>query len=213
MGFNSGFKGLTKSHFFDRYKRFGEFVAFTFWIEEWDPKTRGSGFLRNAGACHATKLDHSTLYRLRHCKCSTNNSVEHNPSWKSNNMCFLGQSRLFALSGNNKFVALFTTACHFSLTIATSIQCTSPHPICWMSVLILSYYISQTLDRAMWRARFGRGFGPVVRQTTKWSGVLLYFLRRVVSILLRTNTSAPPVASAGSSPNILLSTLSLSSFP
>jgi hypothetical protein len=23
------------------------------------------------------------------------------------------------------------------------------------------------LDRAMWRARFGRGFGPVVRQTTK----------------------------------------------
>ena len=23
------------------------------------------------------------------------------------------------------------------------------------------------LDRTMWRARFGRGFGPVVRQTTK----------------------------------------------
>jgi hypothetical protein len=25
----------------------------------------------------------------------------------------------------------------------------------------------ETLDRAMWRARFGKGFGPVVRQTTK----------------------------------------------
>jgi hypothetical protein len=25
----------------------------------------------------------------------------------------------------------------------------------------------QVLDRTMWRARFGRGFGPVVRQTTK----------------------------------------------
>jgi hypothetical protein len=24
------------------------------------------------------------------------------------------------------------------------------------------------LDLTMWRARFGRGFGPVVRQTTKW---------------------------------------------
>jgi hypothetical protein len=24
------------------------------------------------------------------------------------------------------------------------------------------------LDRTMWRARFGKGFGPVVRQTTKW---------------------------------------------
>ena len=25
----------------------------------------------------------------------------------------------------------------------------------------------ETLDRTMWRARFGRGFGPVVRQTAK----------------------------------------------
>jgi len=25
----------------------------------------------------------------------------------------------------------------------------------------------ETLDRIMWRARFGRGFGPVVRQTAK----------------------------------------------
>ena len=25
----------------------------------------------------------------------------------------------------------------------------------------------ENLDRTMWRARFGRGFGPVVRQTTK----------------------------------------------
>ena len=25
----------------------------------------------------------------------------------------------------------------------------------------------EALDRAMWRARFGRGFGPVIRQTTK----------------------------------------------
>jgi hypothetical protein len=26
----------------------------------------------------------------------------------------------------------------------------------------------EALDRSMWRARFGRDFGPVVRQTTKW---------------------------------------------
>jgi len=25
----------------------------------------------------------------------------------------------------------------------------------------------EALDRTMWRAHFGRGFGPVVRQTTK----------------------------------------------
>jgi hypothetical protein len=29
-----------------------------------------------------------------------------------------------------------------------------------------SHLEEETLDRAMWRAGFGRGFGPVVRQTT-----------------------------------------------
>jgi hypothetical protein len=28
-----------------------------------------------------------------------------------------------------------------------------------------SYLKEEALDRTMWRARFGRGFGPVVRQT------------------------------------------------
>jgi len=31
-----------------------------------------------------------------------------------------------------------------------------------------SHLTEETLDRTMWRARFGRGFGPAVRQTTKW---------------------------------------------
>jgi hypothetical protein len=30
-----------------------------------------------------------------------------------------------------------------------------------------SYLKEEALDRNTWRARFGRGFGPVVRQTTK----------------------------------------------
>jgi len=30
-----------------------------------------------------------------------------------------------------------------------------------------SHKKEEALDRTMWRARFGRGFGPVVRQTTK----------------------------------------------
>jgi len=30
-----------------------------------------------------------------------------------------------------------------------------------------SHLKKEALDRSMWRARFGRGFGPVVRQTTK----------------------------------------------
>jgi hypothetical protein len=31
-----------------------------------------------------------------------------------------------------------------------------------------SHLKEKALDRTMWRARFGRGFGPVLRQTTKW---------------------------------------------
>jgi hypothetical protein len=30
-----------------------------------------------------------------------------------------------------------------------------------------SYLKEEALDRTMWRDRFGRGLGPVVRQTTK----------------------------------------------
>jgi len=31
-----------------------------------------------------------------------------------------------------------------------------------------SHLKEETLDRTMWRAGFGRGFGPVVRQTAEW---------------------------------------------
>jgi hypothetical protein len=27
----------------------------------------------------------------------------------------------------------------------------------------------EALDRTQWRTRFGRGYGPVVRQTTEWN--------------------------------------------
>jgi len=30
-----------------------------------------------------------------------------------------------------------------------------------------THFKEEALDRTMWRARFGRGFGPLVRQTTK----------------------------------------------
>jgi hypothetical protein len=31
-----------------------------------------------------------------------------------------------------------------------------------------SHLKEEALDHTMWRAGFGRGFGPVVRQTAKW---------------------------------------------
>jgi hypothetical protein len=32
-----------------------------------------------------------------------------------------------------------------------------------------SHLKEEALDRTVWRARFGRGFGLVVRQTAKWT--------------------------------------------
>ena len=37
-----------------------------------------------------------------------------------------------------------------------------------------SHLKEEALDPTMWRARFGRGFGPVVRQTTKWMNAIVY---------------------------------------
>ena len=39
-----------------------------------------------------------------------------------------------------------------------------------------SHLKEEALDRAVWRAHFGRGFGPVVRQTTKGINELLLLL-------------------------------------
>jgi hypothetical protein len=37
-----------------------------------------------------------------------------------------------------------------------------------------SHLKEEDLDRTIWRARFGRGFAPVVRQTTKWMNEWMY---------------------------------------
>jgi len=34
------------------------------------------------------------------------------------------------------------------------------------------YYMKEALDRTVWRTRFDRGYGPVVRQTVWWMNTL-----------------------------------------
>jgi len=49
-----------------------------------------------------------------------------------------------------------------------------------------SYLKEETLDRAMWRNRFGGGFGPVVRQNTEWMNVAIkYTSKPRLATLLR----------------------------
>jgi hypothetical protein len=40
-----------------------------------------------------------------------------------------------------------------------------------------SHLKEEALGRTMWRTRFGRCFGPVVRQTTKWMNEWLHVAR------------------------------------
>jgi hypothetical protein len=56
-----------------------------------------------------------------------------------------------------------------------------------------SHLKEKALDRTMWRARFGRGFGPVIRQTAKWmndvavsSICVVVMYTSVLSVLLGT---------------------------
>ena len=51
----------------------------------------------------------------------------------------------------------------------------------------------EALDRTMWRARFGRGFGPVVRQTTKWMNHSLLGSQSVESRLYLEGNKKSPV--------------------
>ena len=52
-----------------------------------------------------------------------------------------------------------------------------------------SHLKEEALDRTMWRARFGRGFGPVVRQTTKLNEyIYIYNCTKLHYIFSMVNT-------------------------
>jgi hypothetical protein len=45
-----------------------------------------------------------------------------------------------------------------------------------------SHWKEEALDRTMWRARFGRGLGPVVRQTTELNDI--YYIYSIYIYIL-----------------------------
>jgi hypothetical protein len=50
------------------------------------------------------------------------------------------------------------------------------------------HLMEEALDRNMWRARFGRGFGPVVRQTDKCIILYIIYIYNTLNyIQLQTN--------------------------
>ena len=49
-----------------------------------------------------------------------------------------------------------------------------------------SHLKEEALDRTMWRARFGRGFGPVARQTTKGTYIYIHIYMYVCMYMYTT---------------------------
>jgi len=52
-----------------------------------------------------------------------------------------------------------------------------------------SHLKEKALSRTMWRARFGRGFGPVVRHTTKWMSEINQPVSRGCQIYIKIKRS------------------------
>jgi hypothetical protein len=52
----------------------------------------------------------------------------------------------------------------------------------------------EALDRTLWRTRFGRGYGPVLRQTAEWMNIILMTAHMISDcITVQTYSKLPPV--------------------
>ena len=59
-----------------------------------------------------------------------------------------------AFYGTRRFITAFTSACHLSLSWASSIQSIPPHPTSWRSILILSSHLRLGLPIGLFPSRF-----------------------------------------------------------
>jgi len=71
-------------------------------------------------------------------------SMEQGPSWEANIFSACQESPSFY--GTRRFITAFTSASHLSLSWARSIP-SMPHPISWMSILIICSHLRLDLPR------------------------------------------------------------------
>ena len=65
-------------------------------------------------------------------------SMKQSPSWEAD---WFSVKKFPTFYGTRRFITAFTSARHLSLSWASSIHSTPPHPISWRSILILSFHL------------------------------------------------------------------------
>ena len=90
-------------------------------------------------------LTHSLTYLLSY-------SMEQSPSWKETGFQLVEKFPTFY--GTRRFITAFTNARHLSLSWASSIQSTPPHPTSWKSILTLSSHLRLRLPSGLFPSGF-----------------------------------------------------------
>jgi hypothetical protein len=77
--------------------------------------------------------------------------MEQSP-WEAN--CFADSQEIFLVLWNPKFITSLTSDRHLSVSWASPIQSTHPHPTSWRSILILSSHLRLGLPSALFPSGF-----------------------------------------------------------
>ena len=110
----------------------------------WEVHAEPSG-LRGAQVGNLCPRRNSLTYLLTY-------SMEQSPSWEANR--FSASQEIPTFYGTRKVITTFTSACHLSLSQATSIQSISLHLTSWRSILILSSHLHLGLTNGLFPSGF-----------------------------------------------------------
>jgi hypothetical protein len=79
-------------------------------------------------------------------------SMQQSPSWEAN--WFAASQEIPAFYGTRRFTTALTSARHLSLSWASPIQSSHPHPTSWRSILILSSHLRLGLPSGLFPSAF-----------------------------------------------------------